>query len=91
LTRFADYLALVRGDAKERAAMVVALTTNHTPFFRENHHFDDLRDRVLPVLPGRARAGHKLRIWSAGCSSGEEVYSIAMTLAGESGSSAAWL
>lgn len=91
LTRFADYLALVRGDAKERAAMVVALTTNHTHFFRENHHFDDLRDRVLPLLQSRARAGHKVRIWSAGCSSGEEVYSIAMTLAGDSGSSAAWL
>ena len=58
LTRFADYLALVRGDAKERAAMVVALTTNHTHFFRENHHFDDLRDRVLPLLQSRARAGH---------------------------------
>jgi chemotaxis protein methyltransferase CheR len=71
--------------------MVVALTTNHTHFFRENHHFDHLRDHVLPQLQARARAGQKVRIWSAGCSSGEEVYSIAMTLAGESGSSAAWL
>lgn len=91
LTRFADYLALVRQDPRERAAMVVALTTNHTHFFRENHHFDHLRDQVLPQLQARARAGHKVRIWSAGCSSGEEVYSIAMTLAGENGASAAWL
>ncbi|WP_084439228.1 CheR family methyltransferase [Sphingobium sp. TCM1] len=91
LTRFADYLALVRDDAQERAAMVVALTTNHTHFFREAHHFDHLRAHVLPRLQARARAGQKVRIWSAGCSSGEEVYSIAMTMAGESGSSAAWL
>jgi chemotaxis protein methyltransferase CheR len=91
LTRFADYLALVRDDAKERDAMVVALTTNHTHFFRENHHFDHLRETLLPRLQARARAGEKVRIWSAGCSSGEEVYSIAMTLAGESGTSANWL
>ena len=91
LTCFADYLALVRNDSDERAAMVVALTTNHTYFFRENHHFNHLRDRLLPSLQARARAGQSVRIWSAGCSSGEEVYSIAMTLAGESASSAAWL
>lgn len=91
LTSFSDYLALVRDDAGEREAMVVALTTNHTHFFRENHHFDHLREEVLPELQSRARAGRKVRIWSAGCSSGEEVYSIAMTLAGESGSSAVWL
>lgn len=91
LERFSDYLSLVRSNSAERAAMVVALTTNHTHFFREGHHFDHLRDHLLPKLQSRARAGQKVRIWSAGCSSGEEVYSIAMTLAGESGTSAAWL
>jgi chemotaxis protein methyltransferase CheR len=91
LTCFAEYVALVRRDAKERAAMVVALTTNHTHFFRENHHFDYLRSHVLPVLQEKVKAGKKVRIWSAGCSSGEEVYSIAMTLAGETAASAAWL
>lgn len=91
LAHFADYLALVRDNAEERAALVVALTTNHTYFFRENHHFDHLRDQLSPSLQTRVRAGQKVRIWSAGCSSGEEVYSIAMTLAGESASSAAWL
>lgn len=91
LTRFSDYVALIRDDAGERQAMVVALTTNHTHFFRENHHFDHLRDKLLNELQARARAGQKVRIWSAGCSTGEEVYSIAMTLAGESGTSAAWL
>jgi chemotaxis protein methyltransferase CheR len=91
LTRFSDYLSLVRSDARERGAMVVALTTNHTHFFRENHHFDHLRDTLLPQLQTRARSGRKVRIWSAGSSSGEEVYSIAMTLAGQNESSAAWL
>lgn len=91
MTRFVDYLALVRSDAKERAAMVVALTTNHTYFFREGHHFDHLRDHLRPQLKARAKAGQKVRIWSAGCSSGEEVYSIAMTLAGDQAGSADWL
>ncbi|AGH49057.1 MCP methyltransferase, CheR-type [Sphingomonas sp. MM-1] len=91
LTRFADYVALVREDPAERHAMVVALTTNHTHFFREDHHFDHLRQTVLPQLQARARAGMPVRIWSAGCSSGEEVYSVAMTLAGDGPSSAAWL
>lgn len=91
LSRFGDYLALVRSDAKERAAMVVALTTNHTYFFRENHHFDHVRTDLLPQLQERAKAGKKVRIWSAGCSSGEEVYSLAMTLAGETAASAEWL
>lgn len=91
LSRFSEYLALVRGDPKERAAMVVALTTNHTYFFRENHHFEHLRDEYVPRLKEKAKAGKKIRIWSAGCSSGEEVYSIAMTMAGETTASAEWL
>ncbi|WP_380874060.1 chemotaxis protein methyltransferase [Sphingomonas sp. DBB INV C78] len=91
LTRFSDYVALVRRDATERAAMVVALTTNHTHFFREDHHFDHLRRHVLPQLQASARARKPVRIWSAGCSSGEEVYSIAMCLAGDGTASASWL
>ena len=88
LASFRDYVALVERDAEERAVMVAALTTNHTHFFRENHHFDHLRDHVLPGLQARARAGHPVRLWSAGSSTGEEVYSLAMTLAGED---ASWL
>lgn len=91
LTRFKDYVALVNEDEEERRAMVVALTTNHTHFFREAHHFDHFRGQVLPVLQGRARVGQPVRIWSAGCSSGEEVYSIAMCLAGDAQASANWL
>jgi len=91
LESFRDYVALVRRDKAERAVMVEALTTNHTHFFREEHHFEHLRDQVLPGLRARARAGESVRLWSAGCSTGEEVYSIAMTLAGQDRTSAAWL
>jgi chemotaxis protein methyltransferase CheR len=70
--------------------MVVALTTNHTHFFREAHHFDHLRETALPWMQGRART-QPVRIWSAGCSSGEEAYTIAMCLLGESRLASAWL
>lgn len=80
---FAAYIALVQGSDgfAERRQMINALTTNLTGFFREQHHFDFLGDEILPQL-SRLREGAKrrLRIWSAGCSSGEEPYSIAMTV-----------
>ncbi len=88
LARFSEYVALVQADAQERHAMVVALTTNHTHFFREPHHFDHFRQTVLPVLK---RKQGPVRIWSAGCSSGEEVYTIAMCLLGPDRASATWL
>lgn len=87
---FRDYVQLVERDADERSAMVVALTTNHTHFFREAHHFDHLRSTVMPWLQQRART-QPIRIWSAGCSSGEEVYTIAMCLLGPDRSASAWL
>ena len=89
--RYSDYIALVEQDAEERAAMVVALTTNHTHFFREPHHFDHLRNQLIPALKARAAAREAVRIWSAGCSSGEEVYTIAMCLLGPDRTSATWL
>jgi chemotaxis protein methyltransferase CheR len=76
LASYGDYLALVRqpgGD--ELAEMVDALTTNKTDFFREPAHFDFLRQRVLPKL-----GNGPLRLWSAGCSTGEEPYTLAMVL-----------
>lgn len=91
LNSFREYLAHVDNNAEERAAMVVALTTNHTHFFRENHHFDHFRECVLPELRKRADSGQSVRIWSAGCSSGEEVYSIAMCLLGERRMEAQWV
>jgi chemotaxis protein methyltransferase CheR len=90
VSSFKDYVKLVQSNAEERAAMVVALTTNHTHFFRENHHFDHLRATAMPWLKAHAEQ-RPIRIWSAGCSSGEEVYSIAMCLRGEDRSTAAWL
>ena len=82
LDSFRDYCALLAGDdgAPERAEMLCALTTNVTRFYRERRHFDHLERDVLPGLLARARAGAKLRIWSAACSSGQEPYSIALSI-----------
>jgi chemotaxis protein methyltransferase CheR len=82
LASFQDYCELVAGadGVDERQRMLAALTTNVTRFFREPHHFDHLRDNVLPALLAAARAGRKVRLWSAACSSGQEPYSMAMTI-----------
>jgi len=85
LASFSDYRALLHGpDGEgERPALLSALTTNVTRFFREPHHFDDLRRQVKLVLAPAARAGGRVRLWSAGCSLGHEPYSIAMSLLAE--------
>jgi chemotaxis protein methyltransferase CheR len=75
LASYDDYLARVAADAGELSQMVDALTTNKTNFFREPAHFDFLRDRLLPALGPRP-----VRVWSAGCSTGEEPYTLAMVL-----------
>lgn len=77
--RFADYLAFVTGPggASELQVMVNALTTNTTRFFREPYHFETLANEVMPNLIERAKRGGRIRFWSAGCSSGEEAYSLA--------------
>ena len=66
--------------ADDRARMISALTTNTTHFWREGYHFDIFVREMLPRLKQEARAGGRVRLWSAGCSSGEEVYSLAATL-----------
>ncbi|MFB2595052.1 protein-glutamate O-methyltransferase CheR [Paracoccus sp. p4-l81] len=80
---FAGYLNLFDTDAaaEESRHLVSALTTNVTQFFRESHHFDTLRTEILPDLIARARAGGRVRLWSAGCSNGQEPYTIAMEIA----------
>ena len=82
LRSFREYCALIDGveGVDERQAMTAALTTNVTRFYREAHHFDDLRDRVMPRLAERARAGGRVRLWSAACSNGQEPYSMALTV-----------
>ncbi|MDL2401420.1 protein-glutamate O-methyltransferase CheR [Rhizobium mayense] len=82
LPGFRDYCALVSSPAgaAARREMLSHLTTNFTRFFRENHHFDHLRDEVLPGLLARAKSGGRVRIWSAACSDGQEPYSIALTV-----------
>ena len=62
----------------ESVQLINSVTTNLTSFFRERHHFDYLREEFIPRRK-QARE-RRLRIWSAGCSSGEEAYSIALTL-----------
>ena len=82
---FEEYYQYISQDrnSQEITAMINRITTNVTSFFRENHHFQVLRDIVLPRLieKGTASGKRKVRIWSAGCSTGQEPYSIAMTLA----------
>lgn len=74
LPDFDAYLSFVEQESskQEFAEMIDALTTNKTSFLREASHFDFLRDSVFPTLTG------PVRIWSAGCSSGEEPYTLAM-------------
>ncbi len=78
-TSFTDYLDHVAQDATghELTELLDAIATNHTSFFREPQHFDILRTRVLPPLVARGRAP---AVWSAACSTGDEPYTIAMTL-----------
>jgi len=69
-----------REGRDECAHMAVALTTHVSQFFREPHHFDLLRTKVLPDLLSHARGGGRVRLWSAGCANGQEAYSIALTI-----------
>lgn len=78
---FDTYLRLVEGaDAAEMEHFRNAITTNLTSFFRENHHFEFFARQLLPQLAASNSASRRIRIWSAGCSTGEEPYSIAMVL-----------
>jgi chemotaxis protein methyltransferase CheR len=82
LSGFRAYCQLVSSSegAAERREMLSHLTTNFTRFFRENHHFEHLRDEVLPGLIQRAKSGGRVRIWSAASSDGQEPYSIGLTV-----------
>ncbi len=85
LPSFGAYYRFViaRGNEAERVRMLDCLCTNETHFFREPEHFEFLRQRVFPEWTLRAAQGlmaRRVRVWSAGCSTGEEPYSLAMEL-----------
>lgn len=75
---YCDFVSSAQG-AQERAEMISALTTNVSSFFREPHHFDTLQKEVWPELTRKLKSGGRVRIWSAGCSTGQEPYSLAMS------------
>lgn len=77
LDTYGAYYQIVSRDAKERQVAVDLLTTNETFFFREPKHFEFLANTIVPALSGQGN----LRIWSGACSTGEEPYTLAMTLA----------
>jgi chemotaxis protein methyltransferase CheR len=81
---FFSYLCRVREDEAERRRMLEALCTHETHFFREPQHFAFLEQEVLPAWRAQGDTGsgqgRRVRVWSAGCSSGEEPFSLAMCL-----------
>lgn len=81
----ASYLERLSGDASEMDALVAELTIGETYFFRHKEQFDALRDTILPDIIERNRSSRRLRIWSAGCATGPEPYSIAIMLEREFG------
>ncbi len=86
-TSFKDYIDKLRKDKdffeKELTELINRITTNKTDFFRENHHFEFLRDTYFPFMEEESKhTGVKtIRIWSSAASTGEEPYSIAITAA----------
>lgn len=89
-----EYCRLLQSPeaGEELAHLIDAISTNHTFFFRENAHFDFVRDRILPEMSQRQRAERWPRFlaWSAACSSGEEPYSLAITLQESLGATWDW-
>jgi chemotaxis protein methyltransferase CheR len=95
LRTFGSYYELVSGPdgTSERVHMLNAISTNETSFFRERKHFDFLETEVLPAWRDEAAANRRprcVRAWSAGCSTGEEPYSLAMVLLKHLPPSAGW-
>lgn len=80
LMSFAEYLSFLRDNFSDESTNFINLiTTNLTSFYRESHHFDFLEKTVIPELKNKSE--RKIRVWSSGCSIGQEAYTIAVTLA----------
>lgn len=93
LGNFSQYYDRVAVDDEERRIMLDAITTNETHFFREPVHFQFLEQKVLPAWQASADAGRRartIRVWSAGCSTGQEAYSLAMLLVGRFPAALGW-
>lgn len=81
LETFAEYYELLTErdpEGRELVEMINCITTNKTDFFREPHHFKFLKERVLPEI--HARGARRVRLWSAGTATGEEAYTLGMTV-----------
>jgi chemotaxis protein methyltransferase CheR len=90
---FAEYYVLVETDPQERVRMLDCICTNETHFFREPRQFEFLESHVFPEWRARAESGaraRRIRVWSAGCSTGEEPYSVAMAFLASFPPSSAW-
>jgi len=80
-SKYCDYLFSSRGMEKELIHMIDVVTTNKTDFFREPKHFEFLACRVLPeLIQAQTTVRKRVKVWSAGCSTGEEPYTLAMVL-----------
>lgn len=81
-TSFSEYFSYVKSDPTGKAGVTLVnkLTTNHTYFLREPHHFEFLERVALPHFAATENATKDLRVWSAGCSTGEEPYTLAMII-----------
>jgi len=85
LSNFVDYYSYVQSaqdNGEEMCELINCVTTNKTSFFRERHHFDFLAETIVPAIQLAAQLGgaRSIRVWSAASSTGEEAYSIAITL-----------
>ncbi|MDQ7017415.1 MAG: CheR family methyltransferase [Gammaproteobacteria bacterium] len=82
LSNFDEYCDFIEqsGAKGELTELINSVTTNLTSFFREQHHFDYLKMTVIPELLVKNRADKEMSVWSSGCSTGEEPYSLAITL-----------
>ncbi len=81
LDSFNEYIDCIHEDTdNELGNFINAITTNLTSFFRENHHFEYLANTLIPELVRKKQSSRRIRIWSAGCSTGEEAYSISIVL-----------
>jgi chemotaxis protein methyltransferase CheR len=92
LKRFSEYYQFLKfssGGSSELDEAIDLLTTNETYFFREDYQLRAFRNEVLPVLATEAASRRRLSLWSAGCSTGEEVYTLAILIA-ESGLFDGW-